>query len=70
MEFDVATITAGDYSIELKIPKDAYDEWAKEFEAKYSETSDSRALVLKKQLKTEIEQIIKKERARQDVYLK
>jgi hypothetical protein len=33
MAFDVATITAGDYSIELKIPKDAYDEWAKDFEA-------------------------------------
>lgn len=46
MEFDCATITAGDYSIEVKIPKDAYEKWAKKFEAEYSETSDSRALVL------------------------
>jgi hypothetical protein len=70
MQFDVATVTAGDYSVEVKIPKEAYNEWAKEFEAKYDETSQSRALVLKKQLKNEIEAIVKQERMRQDLHLK
>ena len=50
IEWDVTTVTAGDFTVEFNIEQYYYDEWKKS----YSENS-APALALKVQLKEEIE---------------
>jgi hypothetical protein len=35
LDFDVSTITAGDYTIEMKVPMDKYKDW---LETEYKQT--------------------------------
>jgi hypothetical protein len=52
LEFDVATITAGDYTVEVKFAKEEYNDW---YETVYRQTlmdsGVSTALALKNQLR-------------------
>ena len=67
LEFDVSTLTAGDYTVEVKLEKEQYQKWFKEnYEKNIQPTGISCALALKKQVRSEIEGIIVKERKRQD----
>ena len=50
IEWDVTTVTAGDFTVEFNIEQNYYDEWKKS----YSDNS-APALALKVQLKEEIE---------------
>lgn len=61
IDWDMSTITAGDYSVEFTIPKDAYQQWKNtQYEAQGGpkERDISPALALKQYMSHEIEQIL------------
>jgi hypothetical protein len=48
IEFDCATITAGDYTVEIKFNKEEYNDWYEnEYRPKLMDTGISTALALK-----------------------
>ena len=68
LQFDVSTITAGDYTVEIKFDTKDYNHW---FQNVYEKSEDKKrgvspAIALKKNLSEEIIAIVQKERARQD----
>lgn len=67
LEFDVATITAGDYTVEVKFAKEEYNDWYENvYRPTLMDSGISTALALKNQLRKEVQSIIKVHRAKQD----
>jgi hypothetical protein len=57
VEFDVATVTAGDYAIEMKIPQESYEKWLAQ-NGPEVRGSKSPALAFKEALRVELERIL------------
>ena len=58
IEWDCATVTAGDYAVEFPIKRESYEEWEKDVYRKPNGAFDNGippAVALKKQLKEDIE---------------
>lgn len=69
LDFDVSTITAGDYTVEIKFSSEnkEYQTWYDNvYVPEHKGKGKSVALALKEQLRSEIELIIKSERTIQD----
>jgi len=63
IDWDMSTITAGDYSVEFQIPREAYDDWKNEYylhQNGYKERGYSPALALKEHMSEEIGRIMDK----------
>jgi hypothetical protein len=60
VEFDVKTVSAGDYTVEMKIPMESYKKWLKEFEASQGNHGKSTGLAFKEKIRHDVEALVAK----------
>jgi hypothetical protein len=66
LEFDVLTITAGDYTVEMKIPMDKYKDWRETiYRQTYYPLGTSPAMAFGECIRRDIENAVLKEIYRQ-----
>ena len=62
LEFDVSTVTAGDYTVEMKVPMGKYKDWRETvYKSTYYTLGISSAMAFKETVRRDVENIILKE---------